>query len=440
MNPNIILAGQGPDVVNALAGGTALGQQVNDGRYQQQYRNALRTHGAGAVQGDPAAQAALAGFDMEAVQGLQVNALNMDATRLNMDSTRQQMRYLDAEQARAVAEAARSMSAEQREQTAARIRSAVASGLQATPEQWDALMSRSPETQQFVGRWGEREMIAGGYLEMADAIEMAQGPELPASIQALEIRAERAGLQPGTPEYQAFMASGGVPSSNTSLRVNPDGSIAFDSGTGAGGASTNFTEGQSKDNVYSTRARGALEILEPVASALTGRLETMADSVPLGIGRELQSEDFQVARQAGQEFLVAILRKDTGAAVTPQEDALYGDIYLPRPGDGDAVLESKRQARIRAINAIEAGMSPAQMLAQERGLANAAAESGTGAQPSPRPAQPATNANGPVVQGNVTPQSIMQMTPMQLAEFMSTTTDLSVLPDEVLEAIIARGE
>jgi hypothetical protein len=188
----------------------------------------------------------------------------------------------------------------------------------------------------------------------------------PESVKALRIRAGEAGMKPGTPEYAQFMVEGGR-SSGFAINVDPaTGAVSVRQGPGA--ASAPFTEGQSKDVVYATRARGALEALEPVAGALTGRLERMAEIDPTGFARNLQGDDFQIALNAGNEFLQAILRKDTGAAITEQEQALYGETYLPRPGDNEQLLQQKAAARRRAIAAIEAGMSPAQMVAQERAL------------------------------------------------------------------------
>jgi hypothetical protein len=190
---------------------------------------------------------------------------------------------------------------------------------------------------------------------------------------------QKQGFRQATPEEAAkFGAPGGQfgpdgrfypinPPSGMSIETGPDGVVRVTQGPGAGKAGT-FTEGQSKDVVYSTRARGALRVLDPIAGALTGRLERAADIVPFGLARGYQSDDYQVAKTAGDEFLQAILRKDTGAAITADEQALYGTTYLPQPGDKQPQLEAKKQARQRAINAIEAGMSPTQMVAQERAL------------------------------------------------------------------------
>lgn len=162
------------------------------------------------------------------------------------------------------------------------------------------------------------------------------------------------------------------------MSIESDGQGGFRMVQGAGaGAAKPFTEGQSKDVVYATRAQGALQVLEPVAETLTSLPSRMAESDPTGIIRgRVQSPEYQIARNAGDEFLQAILRKDTGAAITPSEQALYGVTYLPQPGDGPEVLAAKTTARQRAVAAINAGMSPAQIIAAEKALGGAPAPVG----------------------------------------------------------------
>ena len=163
------------------------------------------------------------------------------------------------------------------------------------------------------------------------------------------------------------------------MTIESDGAGGFRMVQGPAGAGTAkpFTEGQSKDIVYATRAAGALEVLEPVAGELTNLGSQMAGSDPTGIIRgRVQSPEYQIARNAGDEFLQAILRKDTGAAITAGEQVLYGQTYLPQPGDGPEVLDAKRAARQRAVAAINAGMSPVQMIATEKALGSAAPAAG----------------------------------------------------------------
>lgn len=207
----------------------------------------------------------------------------------------------------------------------------------------------------------------GGFTPMGQFAK-PEGVDTPAQVKTLQWRAEQAGLQPGTPEYAQFMVEGG---SNSGLAIDVDpatGAVSVRQGAGANSGKP-LTEGQSKDAVFATRAEGALAALEGAGpDALTDRGSIVADKVPLGMARGMQTDQYQVARNAGDEFLQAILRKDTGAAITSQEQDLYGKTYLPQPGDGQPVLQQKAQARRRALEALKAGMPPSAILAQERAL------------------------------------------------------------------------
>jgi hypothetical protein len=428
LNPSIILAGQGLDVVGAMDAGAIAGQRANQFKQQNALNAYLQQNGGAVMGGDQNALNALAGFGMDglnAAQGVQSNRLGMDKTRLGMDATRQNMTLATSQEARltrqeerAIQEHAASMSREQRTQEAAQIESAVAQGLAATsPEQWDAVVSQTAPD--LVGQFDNREMIAGRYMSVADVLKRSDEQASAGQINPND-RFKVVGQQ-----LVDLGAEGGPQTVLTDpgqeeVIYGPDGQPILT--RGPAGTSAKFTEGQSKDNVFSTRARGALEALEPVAEALTSRSNRAADYDPTGLARGFQSPEYQVAQQAGDEFLQAILRKDTGAAITQQEQDAYGNTYLPRPGDLPERIEAKRQSRIRAINAIEAGMNPAQMLAQERALANSAAEAGT--------VQP---------QGQITAEVIRSMSPEAASQYMMTTP-LEQIPTDVLDALIERGQ
>lgn len=154
-------------------------------------------------------------------------------------------------------------------------------------------------------------------------------------------------------EYQASKKNG------TGLNVTlPDGTVISQ------GNMPKLTEGQSKDVVFVTRASGALPTLDSLDEKLTSFGENLAGKMPYG--EFLQSEDYQKADTAGKEFLAAILRKDTGAAVTPSELVTYGQVYLPQPGNPPAVLEQKKAARARAVKAIAMGLPPQVILSMEQ--------------------------------------------------------------------------
>lgn len=119
-----------------------------------------------------------------------------------------------------------------------------------------------------------------------------------------------------------------------------------------------LTEQQSKDLVYFQRGEAALTRLDEMEDALTSYKDTALDYVPLA-NNALTSVDYQKANQAGREFLAAVLRKDTGAAITEQEMDIYGKMYLPQPGEGKEILAQKKEARRVALDAIKTGLGTA---------------------------------------------------------------------------------
>lgn len=180
-------------------------------------------------------------------------------------------------------------------------------------------------------------------------------PELTADMRNFQFAQEN-------PEFAGFLnkgQAGGQGDLPKGYRWKEDGSGAEPiPGVSVPGTNMRLTEQQSKDLVYYQRGESALENLEKNEAALTGFLDTAADYLPGG--NYLTSTDYQAANQAAREFLAAILRKDTGAAITNQEMDIYGSMYLPKPGDGPEVLAQKRQARRVALNAIKSGLGAAQ--------------------------------------------------------------------------------
>jgi hypothetical protein len=377
MDARIILAGQQPDMVNILARSNEAAQQRVGFDRQNALARMYQEQGPGIAAGDQGALNALARFDPQAALGVQEARQGMQATQQGMD-------ILSREEQRQVQEAAASMTAAQRAAEAQKIEDGVKMGLAArSPQEWDAMMQQvAPE---LVGQFGQREGLANRFMSIADIMKrqdaQAAGPE----------------FRPATPEEAArYGATGGQigtdgrfypinPPSGMSIENGPDG-LRITQGPGAGAGAKPLTEGQSKDNVFATRAEGALRAFEPVADAMTSLSDRAANMDPTGVVRSaVQSDQFQVAQQSGNEFLQAILRKDTGAAITKPEQDLYGQTYIPQPGDNTAVLAAKRDARARAVEALKAGMSIEQITMTERALVQAAARAA------------APQASGPVV-------------------------------------------
>jgi hypothetical protein len=237
--------------------------------------------------------------------------------------------------------------------------------------------------------------LSPGSARFVDGQQVASVPDKPPEQPSAVREYEFAKSQGFAGTFQDWEASkkGGM-----SLQVDPEtGAVIFQQG----GNIRPMTEAQSKDTVYATRAEGSLKTLDEFGGALTSFGETAAGSLGK-TGNYLKSEEFQQAEQAGREFLAAVLRKDTGAAVTQQEMEIYGSTYLPEPGNGPKVLEQKRVSRRRALEALKSGMPAQAILAQENALrrTDAAAETA--------PTAPAAEGSVPE---DVTPEEWEAMSP-----------------------------
>ncbi|MBH3341002.1 hypothetical protein I5L51_17970 [Pseudomonas mendocina] len=159
------------------------------------------------------------------------------------------------------------------------------------------------------------------------------------------------------------------------LQVDPTGFAKAQAASAGDGDNAKLTEQQSKDLGYYTRGNQANAQLAQQGDALTarpagdrGQLRGFADTLVRGtpllgnsaLGNSLVSKERQQAEQSGREVLAAILRKDTGAAITQQEMEIYGAMYLPQPGDSDEVLNQKADARTRALASIRGGLGTAE--------------------------------------------------------------------------------
>ena len=367
MDSNIILSGAQPNILAAVQAGNEAGQQKRKFDQQNALAAMMKEQGPGIMAGNQQSLNALAQFDPQAALGIQ-------NSRLDMDQTRQQMQFSAEDQAMARTQAKQQaethlaqMSATEAEQERQKVEHALAMATQAqSPEQWDQIMQQTGQAD-LVGQFGAKDIIIAGALGLKDALETFKADAPPnagdrfkvVGSQLVDLSAE------GGPA--AVLTSPG----QTETIYGPDGKPILT--RGPAGSGKPFTEGQSKDIGFATRARAALTTLEPIADSLTARGDTMLNSplIPLGLGREYQSENFQVANNAATNFLLAILRKDTGAAVTPSEEAMYGKVFIPQPGDNAALLEQKAQARELAIAGLEQGMPADALLAQGRAIMQA---------------------------------------------------------------------
>lgn len=120
------------------------------------------------------------------------------------------------------------------------------------------------------------------------------------------------------------------------------------------------TEGQSNANLYVRRMEEAESILakpEMVAASM-GPFDRAASKVP-GVGNYVVSSNFQQAEQAQRDFVNAVLRRESGAAIAATEFDNAKRQYFPLPGDSPAVISQKAENRKTAIEGIRAAAGPA---------------------------------------------------------------------------------
>lgn len=199
LNPNIILAGQSPDILNALANSNVAAQQRVEFDRTNAMNRMLQEQGAGIIAGDQNALNALAGYDPMAALGVQDARLGMDATRLGMDATRQQMEVLDIETKRAAEEYARGLSKEQAAAEAAQLEAGVKQALMApNAAAFDALMTQMGRPE-LVGQFENRQMLAGQFMSVAEILKMTAPPDPTTSQRDYQFYADQetaAGRQP----------------------------------------------------------------------------------------------------------------------------------------------------------------------------------------------------------------------------------------------------
>lgn len=133
------------------------------------------------------------------------------------------------------------------------------------------------------------------------------------------------------------------------------------------GALPKMTEVQGKALSFGMRAANADAMLDLVGKGgeiQPGIIKRGAEGLPL-VGDSLgtmmnwtQSDEQQQVERAQRDFINAILRRESGAVISPSEFANAAQQYFPQPNDGEAVKSDKRRARALAIAGLEQEVEP----------------------------------------------------------------------------------
>ena len=141
---------------------------------------------------------------------------------------------------------------------------------------------------------------------------------------------------------------------------------AHASGTRAGApptprAQARPTEVQNRFRIVLPRAETSLGTIESLLGEFQGRVpeSTLLGRLPFG-GQHATPEDEQTYNQAAEALATAILRAESGAAITEAEIDSYRRQFIPVPGDKPDVIRSKLEAireTLRAMREVAGGDS-----------------------------------------------------------------------------------
>jgi hypothetical protein len=188
-------------------------------------------------------------------------------------------------------------------------------------------------------------------------------------------------VQTGVPGARLPAPTGQAIPGMTSVLDQQAPATAPMAGTPLRGKGTALTESQGNATAYGMRMKEANAILEPLENAgktntglikgavsgavglvpfIGDKLEDVSGSVFNALPRVLGglSPEQQQVAQARINFITAILRKESGAAIGASEFATAEKNYFPKPGDDAATIAQKQAARKTAIKAMEVQAGP----------------------------------------------------------------------------------
>ena len=163
------------------------------------------------------------------------------------------------------------------------------------------------------------------------------------------------------------------------------------------------TEGQGLSLGFGMRAQEAHKQAQAIEQTtdVTGLAQKGLSAVPV-IGNLLTPEALQQYNTAKLNFITAVLRKESGAAIQPTEYANEDKKYFPQPGDTKKTIQQKANFRQQAIQALET-QAGRDLPAPTGGSASVAAPA---AAAPPQALDPAT----------LTPADLEALTPAQLQQ------------------------
>lgn len=118
---------------------------------------------------------------------------------------------------------------------------------------------------------------------------------------------------------------------------------------------TTLTAAQSTALGYANRTVEADKIISDLGSKFTGLGSYLPTASIFGVNivpNALKSDDRQMFEQAQRNFVNSVLRRESGAAISPSEFENAALQYFPQPGDSEAVVKQKAANRQTTIDGL----------------------------------------------------------------------------------------
>jgi len=116
-----------------------------------------------------------------------------------------------------------------------------------------------------------------------------------------------------------------------------------------------LNEQQSKSLIFSSRMRNSEDSLLALESSAEFDPSSFSNTTISSLIPDIaKSENLKLYEQAKLDFGLAVLRKESGAALKDEEIVSVNRLYFPTAGDGEAVIAQKQASRTTALQTIRA--------------------------------------------------------------------------------------
>ena len=143
-----------------------------------------------------------------------------------------------------------------------------------------------------------------------------------------------------------------APQTASMTRFNP-ATGQYETISGIDPSQLDLKESESASTIYSGRMQQAQDILDLVEREGTDFAQRIAQNIPF-VGNYLTTPEYKSYDQAKRNFINAVLRKESGAAIAESEFENADKQYFPQPGDTPDIIAQKRANRELAIRLMEA--------------------------------------------------------------------------------------